>query len=134
MLIPSLLLEHFIVFACPPVFCHFFYCVLVTVRLPSVPCRTALFTTLLVPSLLLGYHPTIGLVEVLWKTVPGVINCNIGLVFQFHDVLHGLWAVRCTRTAFLEAKMLQQLMEIREEVTYVVLLYLQKLYNVLYHE
>ena len=58
MLITTLLLEHFIVFACLSVFRQLFYCVLIPVRLPSIPRRTPLFTTLLVPSLLLGYRPT----------------------------------------------------------------------------
>ena len=58
MLIPTLLLEHFIVFACLSVFRWLFYCVLVPIRLLSIPRRTPLFTTLLVPSLLLGYWPT----------------------------------------------------------------------------
>ena len=58
MFIPLSLLEKFILLACLSIFCRFLYCVLIPVRLPSVPCRTALFPTLVVPSLLLGYHPT----------------------------------------------------------------------------
>ena len=58
MLIPTSLLENFIVFACLSVFRRFFYCVLIPVCLPSIPRRIPLFTTLLVPSLLLGYRQT----------------------------------------------------------------------------
>ena len=58
MLIPSLLLEHFIVFVWLSVFCRFFYRVLITVCIPSVPRRTPLLMNLLAPSLLLGYRPT----------------------------------------------------------------------------
>ena len=81
-----------------------------------------------------GYFRGIGLAEVLWKTVPGAINCSIGAAVQFHDVLHGFWVVQGTRTASLEAKLLHKLMEMREEVLYGILLYLQKFYNVIYHE
>ena len=59
MLIPTSLLEHFIVFACLSVFRRFFYCVLIPVRFPSIPRIIPLFTNLLVPSLILGYRPTI---------------------------------------------------------------------------
>ena len=58
MLIPTSLLEHFIVFACLSVFRRFFYCVLIPVRILSIPRIIPLFTTLLVPSLLLVYRPT----------------------------------------------------------------------------
>ena len=58
MLIPTSLLEHFIVFACLSVFRWFFYFVLIPVRLLWIPRRIPLFTTLLVPSLLPGYHQT----------------------------------------------------------------------------
>ena len=63
MLNPTSLFEHFIVFACLSIFCRFFYCVLVPVRLPSIPHRTPLSTTLLVPSLLLGYRSTCSLIK-----------------------------------------------------------------------
>ena len=59
MLIPSSLLEHFIVFACLSVFRRFFYCVLIPVRLLLVPRKTVLFITLLLPSFLPGYRPTL---------------------------------------------------------------------------
>ena len=59
MLIPTSLLEIFIFFVCLSVFRWFFYCVLIPFRHPSVPRRTVLFMTLLVPSLFVGYHPTV---------------------------------------------------------------------------
>ena len=64
MLIPSSLLKHFIVFACLSVFRQFFYCVLIPVRLLLVPHKTALFTTLAISSLLLGYRPTAVLIQI----------------------------------------------------------------------
>ena len=59
MLIPTSLFEHFIVFACLSIFLRFFYGVLISVRLLLIPRRTPLFTTLLVPSLILGYCRTV---------------------------------------------------------------------------
>ena len=36
----------------------------------------------------------IGIVEVLWKVLLGVINGRIGVEVYFHDVLHGFWVGR----------------------------------------
>ena len=58
MLITTSLLKHFIVFACLSVFRRFFYCVLIPVRLPSIPCIIPLLKTFLVSILILGYRPT----------------------------------------------------------------------------
>ena len=66
----------------------------------------------------IGEFRDIGLVEVLWKSLLGVINCHIGETLQFHDVLHGFWAGRGTGTASLKAKLLQKLIPMREEVLY----------------
>ena len=60
------------------------------------------------------------LMEVLWNTMLGVINHHIGAAVQFHDKLHGFRVVRGTGTASLEAKLLQQLMEMREDILYKV--------------
>ena len=49
----------------------------------------------------------------------------------FHDVFHGFRAGRGTGTATLEAKLLQQLAAMREEVLYVIFLYLTKAYDAL---
>ena len=45
---------------------------------------------------------------------------------MYHDVLHGFRAGRETGTAALEAKMLQQLMSMREAVLFEVFLDLKK--------
>ena len=47
----------------------------------------------------------IGMLEVVWKVVEAVINTRIKLVFQFHDVLHGFFAGRETRTTIMELKL-----------------------------
>ena len=60
------------------------------------------------------YFRGIGIVEFLWKSLSGVINWRIRAVVQFHDVLHGFWACRGMGKTSLEAKMIQQLMDMRE--------------------
>ena len=49
----------------------------------------------------------------------------------FHDVIHGFRAGCSTGTATLEAKLLQQLAAMREEVLYVIFLDLTKAYDAL---
>ena len=71
------------------------------------------------------------LVEVIWKTISGIINQQIGTAVLFHDILHGFHAVREMGTASLEANLIQHLMEIREELLYEVFLDLRKSYNAL---
>ena len=74
----------------------------------------------------------IGLVEVMWKVV--------AVVFKFPDhSLHHLprlppWilAGRSTGTDTLDAKLLQQLLALRQEVLYVIFMDLHKAYNALY--
>ena len=51
----------------------------------------------------------IGLVEVLWKVISGIINHRISSSIQFHDALHGFRMGRGTGNATLQAKLLQQL-------------------------
>ena len=65
-----------------------------------------------------GEFVLIGLVKVLWKALSGVINRQIGVVVQFHNVLHGFQAGQETGTTSLESKLLQQLTEMKEEVLY----------------
>ena len=74
-----------------------------------------------------GDYQGIGLVEVLWKVVAVILNRRL----TFHDVLHGFRAGRGTGTAILEAKLLQQLAAMREEVLYVIFLDLTKSYDAL---
>ena len=62
----------------------------------------------------------IGLVEVLWKMV---------MVIQFHNNLHDFCNGRGTDTTSLEAKLLQKLTELREEVLCEILLDTNKAYD-----
>ena len=73
----------------------------------------------------------IGLVEVIWKVVAVILNRRLTSSITFHDVLHGFRAGRGTGTATLEAKLLQQLAAMREEVLYVIFLDLTKSYDAL---
>ena len=49
----------------------------------------------------------IGMVEVLWNSVEGLLNRRITSDIMFHDVLHSFRANRGTGTATLESKLLQ---------------------------
>ena len=75
----------------------------------------------------------IGLVEVIWKTAAGILSCCLTPAVHFHDNLQGLHTIRGTGTAYLESKMLQPLMDMREEVLYGIFLYLHKAYDTLDH-
>ena len=78
-----------------------------------------------------GYYWGIGLVEVMWKVVAVILNRRFTSSIIFQDVLHGFRAGRGTGTATLEAKLLQQLAAMREEVLYVIFLDLIKAYDAL---
>ena len=54
----SIFCQFFNVFVFMSAFRWFFYCVLITVRLPSIPHIILLLTSFLVPSLIVGYRPT----------------------------------------------------------------------------
>ena len=58
----------------------------------------------------------IGLVEVMWKVVAAILNHQLTASIIFHDFLYGFWAGCSTGTATLEAKLIQQLAALREEV------------------
>ena len=73
----------------------------------------------------------IGLVEVMWKVVVAILNRGITASITFHIFIHGFWAGRGTGTANLEAKLLQQIATLREEVIYVSILDLHKAYDTL---
>ena len=60
----------------------------------------------------------IGMVEVLWKTVTGILNRRLTVEIQFQDTLHGFHTGRGKGTASLEPKLLQYLTDIMEEVLY----------------
>ena len=49
----------------------------------------------------------VDLVEVLCKTITGLLNRSFTLAVGFHDVLHGFPLVRGMQTASLEAKLLK---------------------------
>ena len=73
----------------------------------------------------------IGIIKVLGKELLGVITWRIGAEVQFHNVLHGFLAGWGMGTASLEAKLLRQIMETREEVLYELFLNLWKTYDAL---
>ena len=77
-----------------------------------------------------GYRG-IGLVEVIWKVVAVILNRPFTSSITYHDVLHGFQAGRGMGTATLEAKQIQQLAAMREEVLYVNSLDLTKAYDAL---
>ena len=69
--------------------------------------------------------------EVMWKVVAVILNRRFTSSITFHNVLHGFRAGRGTGTATLEAKLLQQIASMREEVLYVIFLDLTKAYDAL---
>ena len=73
----------------------------------------------------------IGLVEVMWKAVAAILNQRFTASINYHDFLHGFRAGRGTGTATLEAKLLQQLAALREEVLYMIFLDMHKAYDAL---
>ena len=73
----------------------------------------------------------IGIVEVMWKVVVEILNHRLTASITYHDFLHGFRAGCGTGTATLEAKLLQQLVALREEVLYVIFLDLHKAYDAL---
>ena len=74
------------------------------------------------------------LVEVPWKAISGIINCRLSSSIHFHDVMHGFRAGRGTSTTTLEAKLLQQFIDMRETVFHVIFLDLRKAYDALDRE
>ena len=73
----------------------------------------------------------IGLVEVMWKLVAAILNRRLTESITYHDFLRGFRAGCGTGTATLEAKLLQQLAALGEEVLYVIFLDLHKAYDTL---
>ena len=69
--------------------------------------------------------------ELMWKVVAEILNRRLTASITFHEFLHVFRAGCGTGTATLEAKLLQQLAALREEVLYVVLLDLHKAYDAL---
>ena len=54
--------------------------------------------------------------EVMWKVVAAILNRRLMASITYHNFLHVLRAGRGTGTATFEAKLLQQLAALREEV------------------
>ena len=77
------------------------------------------------------YQRGIGIVEVMWKLVVEILNRRLTNSITYHDFLYGFRAGCGTGTANLEAKLLQQLVALREEVLYVIFLDLHKAYGTL---
>ena len=73
----------------------------------------------------------VGLVEVLWKSISGIIDCQLSSSIQFHNSLCGFCAGRGTRTAILGAKLFQQLIYMRDTVLRAIFLNLRKSYDAL---
>ena len=71
------------------------------------------------------------MVEVTWKLITVILHHRLTTGLKLHDVLHGFREGCGTGTATLEAKMLQQLAAMREEVLYVIFLDLTKAYDAL---
>ena len=59
------------------------------------------------------------------------LNICLGAAINFYDVLHRFWEGRGMGTTYLEVKLIQNLMAIREEVLYTIFLDLHKMYKAL---
>ena len=77
------------------------------------------------------YFRGIGLVDILWKTVPLLLNRHFTSEIHFHGILHGFRASRGMGTTALESKLPKYLMAMKELVLYDTFLNLQKAYAVL---
>ena len=67
----------------------------------------------------------------MWKVVAAILHRQLTTAITYHDALHGFQAGCGTGTATFEAKLLQQLADMREEVLYVIFLDLTKVYDAL---
>ena len=70
----------------------------------------------------------IGLVEVLWKAISGIINRRISSSIHFHDALHVFRAERGTGITILEAELLQKLIYMKETFLLSIFIDTQKSY------
>ena len=76
----------------------------------------------------------IGLIEVLCKATTSLLNRWLMSAISFHDTLHMFRAGRGTGTAVLDANILQQITDMREEVLFEIFLDLRKDYDALDQE
>ena len=54
----------------------------------TLPTKRTCHTVIILPKRA-GKCREIGLIEFLWETIPGLINCRIGELVKFHNSLHG---------------------------------------------
>ena len=69
--------------------------------------------------------------EVVCKVVAVILNYRLTASIAYHNFLHAFRSGCSTGTATLEAKLLQHLAFVREEVLYGIFLYLYKVYYAL---
>ena len=67
----------------------------------------------------------------MWKVVAAILNRRFTASITHHEFIYGFRSGHGTGTATLEAKMLQQLAALKEEVLYVIFLDLHKAYDAL---
>ena len=68
------------------------------------------------------------LIKVIWKTVLGVVNCWIRAAVTLHNTFHRLWDRQGTGNTIVKTNMIQNLIVMREEILYNVLIDLWKAY------
>ena len=78
-----------------------------------------------------GDYHVIGLVDFVCNVVTVILNFCFATSITYHDSLHGFWSYCGMGTAFLDIKLLQKVMYMREEVLYMIFLDLNKLYYAL---
>ena len=76
-----------------------------------------------------GDYRGIGLLELSWKVIELIINRRIACKVTFHDALHGFRASRGTGTAYIEAKLLQQLSKMVQTTLHFIYFDLRKAYD-----
>ena len=67
----------------------------------------------------------------MWKVVAAILNIRLTASITFHNFLHRFRAGSGTGTTTIKAKLIQQLVALREEVLYVIFLDLHKAYDAL---
>ena len=87
-------------------------------------------TVVLIPMRKGDYHG-IGLMEVVWKLVTAILNLRLTASITYHEFVHGFREGLSTVTSTLEAKLIQKLAALRDEVLYVIFLDLRKVYDAL---
>ena len=70
----------------------------------------------------------------MWKVIMVIPNLRFTASIIFHDVLHGLWVGSGIDIASLEVKLLQKLMDMREDILYDIFMELYKVYEALDRE